>query len=249
MHRETSTLRAYDEPRRTLDERKVVRRLAAAPQAPTSLQATVASRVAAQLRSEIRTGVLEAGSPLRQNDIAARLGVSSTPVREAFQTLEREGLVQRSDRRGVVVFRPTIKDLINSYEIRASLEALAVRKAVPNLTEQDLRDLERLTRRMAQRATFDEKFMELNTAFHRQIAQRSGNRRLVDLISAEQMATTAYVMYLGVDERSSEAAITEHGEIFDAVLRGDAARAASAMGAHLSARVDALERRLRTNPA
>lgn len=211
---------------------------------PASLQTTVAARVADQLRREIRAGDLEAGMPLRQNEVAARLGVSSTPVREAFQVLEREGLVQRADRRGVVVFRPTVQDLISSYEIRAALEALAVRKAVAHLTSADLDELRELVAEMAKFSVTDDAFMDLNRAFHRKISTAAHDRRLAELIAAEQTATTAYVMFLGVDEHSSEAAVVEHDAVYQALATGDAEGAAQAMAAHLSARVDTLRTRL-----
>jgi DNA-binding GntR family transcriptional regulator len=211
---------------------------------PGSLQTTVAARVADQLRREIRGGDLRAGTPLRQNDVAARLGVSSTPVREAFQVLEREGLVQRADRRGVVVFRPTLQDLISSYEIRAALEALAVRKAVAHLGAPDLDRLRELVAGMAELSVTDDAFMDLNRAFHRTISDAAHDRRLAELIAAEQTATTAYVLFLGVDEHSSEAAVVEHDAVYQALAAGDGEAAAAAMAAHLSARVDMLRARL-----
>src|SRR5690348_4351298 len=86
---------------------------------------TVAEQVATALREEITTGQLAAGTRLRQNEIAQRFGVSSTPVREAFGLLQSEGLVQIDPHRGVTVFLPSIQDLIEHYEIRIALEVLA----------------------------------------------------------------------------------------------------------------------------
>src|SRR5690349_1021261 len=76
---------------------------------------TIAEQVADALRQEIITGQLAAGTRLRQNDIAQRFGVSSTPVREAFGLLQSEGLVQIDPHRGVTVFLPDIQDLIEHY--------------------------------------------------------------------------------------------------------------------------------------
>lgn len=218
--------------------------MTSAHQVDPSLRSTVASRVAEQLRSEIRTGALAAGAPLRQNDVAARLGVSSTPVREAFQMLERTGLVQREGRRGVRVFSPTVDDLIGSYEIRAALEPLAALRAARRVTPDHLLRLRELVADMDAHAVTNEVFMGLNASFHNCLAEAAGNPRLAQLIAAEQASTASYVAFLGVDQRSSERAQIEHNRIVDALAAGDGMAAADAMREHLSQRGTALESRL-----
>ena len=86
---------------------------------------TVAGLVAERLRAQIVAGELPAGTKLRQVEIARRLDVSTTPVREALAALQREGLVRLHPQRGAVVFLPTVEDLREHYEIRAALEAVA----------------------------------------------------------------------------------------------------------------------------
>ena len=140
-----------------------------------ALQMTVAARVADQLRSEIRQGALDAGMPLRQNEIASRLGVSSTPVREAFQILERMGLVVREGRRGVRVFRPSMQDLVNGYEVRGALESMAARMAALRLSEPELAAIADTMRVMHAPRVSQKKFLQLNAQFHAQIGTASGN--------------------------------------------------------------------------
>ena len=204
------------------------------------LHLTVASRVADRLRTEIRRGVLLAGAPLRQNEVAERLGVSSTPVREAFQMLEREGLVTREGRRGVQVVRPSSRDLINAYEVRGALEGLASRLAAVQLTDQGIAALRQTVTSMHAQDVAQETFLRLNTLFHTQIAQASGNGRLADLIVVEQAATTSFVVFLGVDATSAHEAEGEHRAILDALAARDPDRAADAMSAHLVARLGQL---------
>ena len=103
-----------------------------------SLRTTITDALVDALRDEIRTGEIEPGSRLRQADVAQRFQVSTTPVREAFAALEREGLLVSSPHRGVVVFKPTVEDLKETYEIRIPLEALATEKAAENMTDDDL---------------------------------------------------------------------------------------------------------------
>src|SRR3954453_10906907 len=90
---------------------------------------TVAGQVAEHLKAEILAGDSAPGTRLPQVEIARTLGVSTTPVREAFAALQREGLVRLHPQRGAVVFLPSVEDLREHYEIRAVLEALAAAKA------------------------------------------------------------------------------------------------------------------------
>ncbi len=209
-----------------------------------SLQTTVAARVAEQLRSEIRQGQIVAGTPLRQNDVAARLGVSSTPVREAFQILERLGLVERVGRRGVRVFRPSALDLTNGYEVRGALESLAAQLAAARVTEQELAALAVTMERMHAPNVSQTSFLRLNSEFHAQVAKASGNSRLAELIIAEQSSTTSFVVFLGVDATSAHEAHEEHAAILSAIAAKDPDAASRAMSLHLASRVDALKERL-----
>src|SRR4051794_36845388 len=106
--------------------------------------ATRAEAVATELRRLITSGELAPGTHLRQTDIAARFGVSTTPVREAFMILAREGVVRQDAHRGVVVFEPSVKDVTETYEIREVLEGLAAELATKQLTDDDLQALEAL---------------------------------------------------------------------------------------------------------
>src|SRR4051794_30816506 len=90
---------------------------------------TVAGQVAEHLKAEILAGTRAPGTRLPQVEIAKALGVSTTPVREALATLQREGLVRLHPQRGAVVFLPSVDDLEEHYEIRAALEELAAAKA------------------------------------------------------------------------------------------------------------------------
>src|SRR5262245_19072648 len=126
---------------------------------------TTAKVVAERLREEIQHGTLAAGSRLRQNDVAQRFGVSTTPVREAFAQLQAEGLVRIDPHRGAVVFHPSVDDVLEFYEIREALESLAVTHAIPSLQPDVASDLEGLIERM--RKTEDaRKWLKLNDEFH-----------------------------------------------------------------------------------
>src|SRR5215216_3533304 len=109
---------------------------------------TISGAVAARLRQEIVAGELPAGTRLRQVEIARRLGVSTTPVREALAALQREGLVRLHPQRGAVVFVPTVEDLREHYEIRAALESLAAARTAEHFEKGWAEPLEAFLREM-----------------------------------------------------------------------------------------------------
>jgi DNA-binding GntR family transcriptional regulator len=205
---------------------------------------TIAEGIVDRLRTEIREGKLKPGEFLRQNIIAERYGVSSTPVREALALLEREGLVRREPHRGVVVFQPTIDDLLDCYEIREALEVLAVRKAVRNLTPEDVAYLSDLAARM--KATNDlQEYMLMNQEFHERIERAAGSERLFELIAAQRVAATTYLAFMGIGSPTADETADEHQSIVEAIASGVPSLAANAMSQHLRTRAEALSHRLR----
>ena len=95
------------------------------------------------LRQAILRGELKPGERLMEIQLAQRLGVSRTPVREAIRKLELEGLVLMIPRKGAEVAEITIKDLEDVLQVRAALEELAVRDACEKITEEQLKELRR----------------------------------------------------------------------------------------------------------
>lgn len=199
---------------------------------------TVASRVADKLREEIQNGELSPGLRLRQADIAARLGVSITPVREAFNKLAGEGLVVIDEHRGAVVFWPTLDDFRECFEIRELLEAHAMAKSVPKLTGEHFDRLDELLARMRQ-ATDIRTWVELNDRFHLTIYEAAGEPRLLRLIASLRDASVAYLNMFAVTrlrgrERSEEERLEEeHQAILDACRSGDVGAAVKAITDHL----------------
>src|SRR5512134_3230817 len=142
---------------------------------------TTAKLVAGMLRDEIQEGGLAPGTRLRQNEVAERFGVSTTPVREAFAQLQAEGLVRIDPHRGAVVFHPTAKDLLEYYEIREVLESLAVTHAIPHLTPAVSKELGDLIERM-RRTSDPRRWLRLNDEFHLKLYECAGRPHLISLI-------------------------------------------------------------------
>ena len=200
---------------------------------------TTAKVVAERLREEIQHGVLAPGTRLRQNDVAQRFGVSTTPVREAFAQLQAEGLVRIDPHRGAVVFHPTVEDVLEFYEIREALESLAVSHAIPQLRKDVARELGALIDRM--RRTEDaRKWLKLNDQFHLRLYESAGRPRLSSLIDSLRDASAPYIHMFVASRPVSERANEEHQEILDACVRGDSEAAQRAIRGHLRGASDQL---------
>ncbi len=193
---------------------------------------TTANVVAERLRDEIQDGSLEPGTRLRQNEIARRFGVSTTPVREAFAQLQAEGLVRIDPHRGAVVFRPTAEDLLEFYEIREVLESLAVERTIPRLQPEMVKDLSGLIDKM-QRTTDPRKWLRLNDEFHLRLYSPAGMPRLVALIENLRDASTPYIYMFVASRPPGDRANDEHRAILDACVAGDAPAAQAAIHEHL----------------
>lgn len=193
---------------------------------------TASSAVAERLRSEIQRGNLQPGTRLPQGDIAKRYGVSTTPVREAFQILQAEGLLRIDPHRGAIVFRPTVEEMQEEFGIRSTLEQLAAAKAIPNLKESDFAELDQMIHTM--RATNDPaQWRQLNTQFHTRIYESSRWPRLVGLISNLADATSGYSQMATLRAPRSWWADTQHEQILDALRAGNVERTQEIISDHL----------------
>ncbi len=105
-------------------------------------QRNIDSRIYDILTEQIVSGVLAPGTRITEEQFAAELGVSRTPVREAMRRLAQDELVELLPRRGIRVKQLSRNDAIEIYEIRSELEALAARRAATKMTAQDIKALE-----------------------------------------------------------------------------------------------------------
>ena len=201
-----------------------------------ALGATRSAAVASELRRLILSGELKHGEHLRQVELAERFNVSTTPVREAFTVLAREGLVRHDVQRGVVVFTPTPSDVIENYEIRLALEPLATELSAKSITDDDLERLADLLSEM-RRVEPGLAYQPLNREFHRTIYAAAGRPRLLELIESLRDAFEAYVGYdaaTNPDRDYAATAHTEHEAIAEALAARAPKRARKLMTEHLS---------------
>lgn len=195
------------------------------------LRLTTSEQVAARLRREIQLGELKPGTRLRQNEIAQRFGVSTTPVREALALLQADGLVRIDAHRGAEVYRPTLEEMSESYEIREALERLAIAKAIPNLNDVIFEELDRLIAEMREEID-DQRWLDLNNRFHMTIYRASGMNQLCSIIESIRSASSVYI-HMFVAHQQAARTDDEHEEILEACKAGDVSRAQRAISAHL----------------
>ena len=196
---------------------------------------TLWQRVHAHLREEILANRLTAGTELQETALAAELGVSRGPVREAIGRLAAEGLVVVRPRRGAVVRSLTKDEFVEAYEVREALEVLAVRLATPRLTNEGLARLEQLIEAMEGHAAREEvdEFFEANAAFHASLFEASGNgklRQLYEQLLGQMSSLRRRSLALRGNLKQS---VEEHRAILVAVAAGEPDRAGELMSEHI----------------
>lgn len=135
-----------------------------------------------RLRKAIMSGKFEPGARLVEISIAEGMGVSRTPVREAFRQLEIEGLAENIPRKGTIVKGISKTDILEIYEIREVLEGLAFRLACSNISESQIIELKNKLSKMEKCLENDDikKYWKLHGEFHESILCCSNNQRLID---------------------------------------------------------------------
>lgn len=196
---------------------------------------TLSQRVRDHLRDQILSNRLPPGTHLQEEVIASSLGISRAPVRDALRLLAAEDLVTIRPRRGVVVKALSRADFLAGYQVREALEVLAIRLAVPRITEPDLRTLADLHARMrayARQRQIDEYF-QCNAAFHALFVERSGNHWLQAIYSQLMNQLRRYRLPSLYIRGGLERSLSEHAAILAAVRRGDGERAAHLLREHI----------------
>jgi phosphonate utilization transcriptional regulator len=204
-----------------------------------------------ELERMILAGDLGAGAKLNEEAIAAMLGVSRGPVREAFRALEESGLVRLEKNRGVFVRQIALAEADEIYELRAVLDEFVGRRVAQTITPEALRALRALVERMDKAAARDDldAYHDANVQFHDSLVELAGNtkllltyRRLVNELHLYRRATLAQAGALPVSTR-------EHHEILDKISAGQAAAAGRALFEHVMGSRERMHRARDPQPA
>ncbi|PLQ00260.1 GntR family transcriptional regulator [Cupriavidus pauculus] len=198
------------------------------------------------LREEILQGRLKAGERLRQDELAERIGVSTTPIREALRTLVSEGLASFDTHRGAVVRGLTLEDVREIYRLRMVLEPMLVESAILHTPPELLRRAEELHAMMLD--TVDVvAWTEFNRQFHAVLFESQEETRLANFVKTLRDAATPYIaLSLFMRPEHIAASNLEHAEILDHYRQKDVQRAkqheVEHLGATLKIIVEAIEK-------
>jgi DNA-binding GntR family transcriptional regulator len=180
-----------------------------------------------QLREWIEDGTLASGEVMKEVEIAEKLGVSRTPVREAFQMLEQLGAIETAPSRHTRVAGVGPHDASLIYPALAALESLAVELATPKATDDDLARMAEANEALLEAASSGEPVAarDADDAFHAVLIERAGNPYLSTLIDSlhihSRRLDTLYFTHLAPTQDS----YSEHQAIIDAVSHGEVAAA------------------------
>jgi len=210
-----------------------------------SLQASVLER----LRQELVEGVWKPGARLQERILCERFGISRSPLRETFQVLASEGLVELLPNRGAVVSAPSLKDALDHVVLERSLETLAIGLACEHASADDLARIEALhkTHRRLATGTDGAAFVRCNNEVHRAIVCASGNGALADahLINSRQLIRIQNLR--GMVEHSALESWREHDAFVTPLLKRDKKKAMAQLDRHFVTIEDHLRARLHSS--
>ena len=223
------------------------------------MTAKLVSELAEKIQQKIAAGEFPPGHRLRQELLAKEFDVSRTPIREALRQLETKGLVSQSHRKSAVVSAPSLRDVKETYQVRAELEGLAAELAATWITDAQLalmretharfaEAIETLARHSAkaqrdkaarvtkQMSAAAEAWTRTNAAFHRIIHDACDNRRLsatIHDLNQGQIRSIMLATILGMDAHRLRLTLTHHEKILDRLTARDVKGAREAVVTHI----------------
>ena len=187
-------------------------------------------KVAAELRKAILSRQMKEGEVLSLESVATQLNVSAMPVREAFQILARDGLIQLRKNKGAVVLGITETYIKEHYQLRAILESAAASLAAE--PETDISEIESVYEEAeALKEGNLKQYTDLNRAFHHEIWSAAGNQKMKNMIS--ELWNGLSMGSMVSEEDYAKVSIKEHERIWRAIKAHDQKEAQKAMYDHI----------------
>ena len=179
--------------------------------------------IAESIKTAIIKGKFKPGEKISEGELAESMGISRTPLREAFRKLENEGFIEIIPRKGAIVTEIDVQETYHLYEIKSTLEGLAARLAGVNIQEKDLEKLEKVNEELRELIDQNdlEAFYKAHTKFHEGFVKLSGNRKLIQIISNLNDHFKRFGIVSLTLPGQYENAIKQHEEIIQAFRDGD----------------------------
>ena len=199
----------------------------------------VRSALADDIRDWLRDSIvnldIRPGEQLNELQLAEKLGVSRSPLREAFRLLEAEGFIVRQSGKGVYVREVTANDMLELIPVRAALEGLAADLAATRLTDKELRVLGKITEKMTRAAEQRDvkSYQRLNYEFHKVIVRGAHNHRLEEIINHLGQQAMWFIFATLLFKKSMDYAMDSHRGIYLALEARDGKLAARRISEHI----------------
>ena len=196
---------------------------------------SLSSVVQGELERMILSGELPPGEKLTEVALAARLGVSRGPLREAFRMLEEAGLVRTEKNRGVFVRNLPVEEAIEIFDLRASMEEGVSRRLAKGIAPAALKEIRGLVDQMehAVKAKDAHSYHLLNLRFHDRLVELGGNRKLTTIYRKLIKELSLFRRLNLADGWLMPISVGEHRQIVKAIASGDADAAGRAMFEHV----------------
>ncbi len=188
-------------------------------------------------------GEYKPGQKLKEEEISVRLGISRPPIREAFKSLEAEGLVVRKPRRGVFVTEMTEKDVWEAYTLKATLYEMATELAMDTIHAEQVKRLESIVKKMEDCVNNQPvdllRYQEHHQKFHDKIIQISGNNRLRKISSSIHNQVSRF-SYKSLQNRGHlHSSVRYHRQIMNSIQDKNKPLACKLMKEHVLKAIDA----------
>lgn len=199
------------------------------------------------IREAIIVGELKPGERLMEVQLAEKMGVSRTPVREAIRKLELEGLVNMLPRKGAHVAELSVKDIMDVLEVRASLDGLAASLCAERITDDEMRSLKSAHMQFVNHVEKEnlQGSIKKDVEFHEVIYRSSRNDKLISILNnLREQVHRFRVIYLK-DYMSPKELIKEHISIYEAIVAKDPVAAQKAAEMHIKRQEEAIIKSLK----
>lgn len=206
---------------------------------------TLSERIFELLRARIVTGDLATGAPVRQEALAADLGVSKIPLREALTRLEQEGMLTSQPNRGYFVKPMSAGQVAEIYALRLSIEPRAAADAAEQAADADRKAVIAALERLEAAAA--DSLIEVangHREFHTALVRRSDRLLTVQMVERLAILSERYLIAHLRSARNELRARREHRQLLDAWLAGDGPRVEALLTAHIQATLEDLEQQL-----
>ncbi|RXS92112.1 GntR family transcriptional regulator [Geobacillus sp. PK12] len=188
------------------------------------------------IKERIMNGTFLPSQKLNESELSAQIGVSRNTVKKALFKLEQEHLVDMEENKGATVKSFTVKEVSNYFEIREALEGLIIRSAVERLTEEDLRQMEDICKKMETYLDMGdfEEYSQLNKRFHDMIYRASDNQQAVEMVNLIKGQLLRYHLRTILIPGRKENSAKEHQQIYRALKERNAEEAENAVRRHIA---------------